>query len=141
MRKAAFSLIALLALSWPFVAPWVQAQTFTVLYSFTGGADGSSPVPLLKEVQVRIVSWAAELCSSWIPGATRLCCIPSRTHPMVNPATPDDKPLDPTTPLPPGPKGPALPESPQTPKGAFGLKPLGGSIIPCDWWHVDLLRN
>src|SRR5947199_2817305 len=43
MRKAAFSLIALLALSWPFVAPWVQAQTFTVLYSFTGGADGSSP--------------------------------------------------------------------------------------------------
>src|SRR5438105_317743 len=43
MRKAAFSLIALLALSWPFVAPWVQAQTFAVLYSFTGGADGSSP--------------------------------------------------------------------------------------------------
>src|SRR5207247_10164794 len=27
----------------PFVSPLVQAQTFTVLYSFTGGADGSSP--------------------------------------------------------------------------------------------------
>jgi len=48
----------------------------------------------------------------------------------VNPATPDDKPLDPTTPLPPGPKGPALPESPQTPKGAFGLKPLGVPSFP-----------
>src|SRR5436309_7527793 len=48
----------------------------------------------------------------------------------VNPATPGDKPLDPTTPLPPGPKGPALPESPQTPKGAFGLKPLGVPSSP-----------
>jgi hypothetical protein len=95
MRKATFSLIVLLALAWPFVALRVQAQTFTVLYSFTGGTDGSSPQAGLVRDKAgnlygttvqggssTIVFWAAELSLSWIPRATRLCCIVSRTHPM-----------------------------------------------------------
>jgi len=42
MRKATFSLISLLAVL-PLPSPRLQAQTFTVLYTFSGGLDGAFP--------------------------------------------------------------------------------------------------
>jgi len=42
LRKATFSLISLLAVL-PLPSPRLQTQSFTVLYTFTGGADGSFP--------------------------------------------------------------------------------------------------
>src|SRR5207244_7400797 len=42
MRKATFSLISLLAVL-PLPSLRLEAQTFTVLYTFTGGVDGAFP--------------------------------------------------------------------------------------------------
>jgi uncharacterized repeat protein (TIGR03803 family) len=49
MRKAALFLVALLAVS-AFLIPLIQAQTLTVLYSFSAGADGANPhAPLILD--------------------------------------------------------------------------------------------
>ena len=68
--------------------PSAQAQTFTVLYQFTGGADGRSPhAGLLQDLAGNLYGTtfqggdeivtprsAAEQFSSWMPPATKLCC-------------------------------------------------------------------
>ena len=71
--------------------PSAQAQTFTVLYQFTGGADGRSPhAGLLQDLAGNLYSTtfsggdlncapltAAEPYSSWMLPATKPCCIVS----------------------------------------------------------------
>src|SRR5664279_632071 len=50
LRAATFALFcAVMFAATIMVAPAVQAQTFTVLHSFTGGGDGATPIAGLTE--------------------------------------------------------------------------------------------
>jgi hypothetical protein len=96
MRKATSFLVALLAvLAIPILR--AQAQTFTVLYSFTGGADGGNPFAGLVinkerylygttvqggDLACRAPVMGAEPCSNWTQPEEKLCFIASLTYLM-----------------------------------------------------------
>src|SRR5947208_10513485 len=72
LRKSAAAIVSITAIVFVALAmPSAQAQTYTVLYSFTGLKDGGVPDGrLLAGAATMAVGW----CLSWIRRAKKPCC-------------------------------------------------------------------